>query len=59
MDKNCVSTVIDEGEENEEFWSFLGGREPYMDECVLKSIGEVTMPRLFHGSNASGTFKGK
>ena len=28
-----------------------------MDEFVLKSIGEPTMPRLFHGSNASGSFK--
>ena len=59
MSKVSELTVIEEGEENEEFWSFLGGKEPYMDEYVLKSVGEVTMPRLFHGSNASGTFKGK
>ena len=24
---------------------------------MLGNVGEVTIPRLFHGSNASGTFK--
>ena len=58
MDKNGVLTVIEEAEESEDFWSHLGGKEPYMDEYVLKSVGEITIPRLFHGSNASGSFKG-
>ena len=26
---------------------------------MLKNVGEATVPRLFHGSNASGTFKSK
>merc|ERR1719458_569115 len=56
MDNNN-SIVINEGQEADEFWTFLGGKEPYMDEFVLKSIGEPTMPRLFYGSNASGSFK--
>ena len=51
------SIVFDEGQENDEFWSVLGGKEPYLDQYVLKNVGEPTMPRLFHGSNASGSFK--
>ena len=37
----------------------LGGKGSYTDERVLKNVGEATIPRLFHGSNASGTFKSK
>ena len=51
------SIVLGEGQENDEFWSVIGGKEPYLDEFVLKNVGEPTMPRLFHGSNASGSFK--
>ena len=56
---NHNSIVIEETQETEDFWSVLGGKGPYMDEYVLKTIGEPTMPRLFHGSNASGSFKSK
>ena len=53
-------TVVFEGQENsaiQQFWALLGGKTAYMDERVLKSLGETTVPRLFHGSNASGSFK--
>ena len=50
-------TLVFEGQEKAEFWALLGGKTAYMDERVLKSLGETTVPRLFHGSNASGNFK--
>ena len=53
-------TVVFEGQENsaiQQFWALLGGKTAYMDERVLKNVGETTVPRLFHGSNASGSFK--
>ena len=52
--------MVFEGQENsaiQQFWALLGGKTAYMDERVLKSLGETTVPRLFHGSNASGSFK--
>ena len=51
--------IVYEGQEKADFWSLLGGKGSYTDERVLKNIGEATTPRLFHGSNASGTFKSK
>ena len=42
---------------NDELWSQLGGKQPYIDETVIKDVGEEQEPRLFHGSNASGNFK--
>ena len=53
-------TVVFEVQENsaiQQFWALLGGKTAYMDERVLKNVGETTVPRLFHGSNASGSFK--
>ena len=47
------------GQEKSEFWALLGGKAAYTDERILKSVGEFRPPRLFHGSNASGTFKSK
>ena len=47
------------GQEKSEFWSLLGGKTAYTDERVLKNVGESRIPRLFHGSNASGSFKSK
>ena len=52
-------TLVFESQEKAEFWALLGGKTAYMDERVLKSLGETTVPRLFHGSNASGSFKSK
>ena len=42
---------------NDELWGQLGGKQPYIDEKVIKDVGEEQEPRLFHGSNASGNFK--
>lgn len=51
-------TVVYEGQERSEFWSLLGGELPYIKERETKSAGKDDfMPRLFHGSNASGSFK--
>ncbi len=48
------------GQERSEFWSLLGGELPYIKERETKSAGKDDfMPRLFHGSNASGSFKSK
>ena len=42
---------------NDELWGQLGGKQPYIDEKVIKDVGEEQEPSLFHGSNASGNFK--
>ena len=47
------------GQEKSEFWALLGGKTAYTDERILKTVGEAKIPRLFHGSNASGNFKSK
>lgn len=49
--------IVFEGQEKNDFWSQLGGKEPYIDEKVIIDVGEEQEPRLFHGSNASGNFK--
>ncbi len=49
--------IILEGQEKPDFWALLGGKKAYMDEFVMRNVGEKSRPRLFHGSNASGTFK--
>jgi len=43
-----------EGQEKKHFWKTLGGKQPYFDEKVLKQDEEVSDPRLFQLSNASG-----
>jgi len=43
-----------EGQEKKHFWVTLGGKQPYFDEKVLKQDEEVSPPRLFQLSNASG-----
>eukprot|EP01127_Copromyxa_protea_P007652 TRINITY_DN1754_c0_g1_i4.p1 TRINITY_DN1754_c0_g1~~TRINITY_DN1754_c0_g1_i4.p1 ORF type:complete len:1145 (-),score=304.34 TRINITY_DN1754_c0_g1_i4:301-3735(-) len=47
--------VVEEGEEPEEFWDLLGGKQDYMNALELQ--GDVREPRLFHCSNASGQFE--
>ncbi|TRY61821.1 hypothetical protein TCAL_04385 [Tigriopus californicus] len=54
---NADPDLIYEGQERDTFWNLLGGKGPYLDERVLKDVGEHYSPRLFHGSNASGNFK--
>ena len=57
---NRNSTTILEGEESDQFWSLLGGKGPYHDEKKYGNIDNYQsfIPRLFHGSNSSGSFKG-
>ena len=58
--KSNDTNVVFEGQEKDQFWSLLGGKGPYKDERVFgkSNVSENFMPRLFHGSNASGSFKG-
>jgi len=52
------TNVVFEGQEKDVFWSALGGKGPYKDERTFgKNDNQNVMPRLFHGSNASGSFK--
>ena len=54
------TSVVFEGQEKDPFWSAIGGKGPYKDERTFgKNDTQNFMPRLFHGSNASGSFKGK
>ena len=55
------TNVVFEGQEKEQFWNLLGGKGPYNDERVFgkHDTPDNFIPRLFHGSNATGTFKGK
>ena len=57
---NSLEAVM-EGQENNEFWGLLGGKGSYIDEvvCGKKEMSSNVMPRLFQGSNASGSFTGK
>eukprot|EP00095_Tigriopus_kingsejongensis_P000318 maker-scaffold292_size219010-snap-gene-1.31 protein:Tk00318 transcript:maker-scaffold292_size219010-snap-gene-1.31-mRNA-1 annotation:"hypothetical protein DAPPUDRAFT_311761" len=51
------ANIVYEGQERDDFWSLLGGKGPYLDERIMKDVGETYFPRLFHGSNASGNFR--
>lgn len=54
LKKNRSVQVVEEGNESEEFWGFLGGKGPY-----AKTRAEVEVPhapRLFHCSNSYGYF---
>uniref|UniRef100_A0A1B6F7X6 HP domain-containing protein n=1 Tax=Cuerna arida TaxID=1464854 RepID=A0A1B6F7X6_9HEMI len=49
--------VVYEGQEKPEFWNAIGGKESYANSKRL-SVPENTVPaRLFHCSNATGTFR--
>ena len=54
------TNVVFEGQEKEQFWNILGGKGPYHDERVFgkSENSEFFIPRLFQGSNASGSFRG-
>ena len=47
--------IVLEGEENDVFWTLLGGIGPYKDEKVYGKFDGYRdhIPRLFHGSNSS------
>ena len=55
------TNVVFEGQEKDPFWTLLGGKGPYKDERVFgkHDLPDHFIPRLFHGSNASGSFKSK
>ena len=55
------TNIVLEGEENDVFWDLLGGKMPYKNEKVYGSLDnhDNFRPRLFHGSNSSGSFRGK
>ncbi len=51
-------TLCNLGQEKSEFWSAIGGKGPYTDICEFKVNNNADfVPRLFHGSNASGFFR--
>jgi len=47
--------VVEEGEEPEEFWEFLGGKTEYSE--IKEADVAALDARLFHVSNATGTIK--
>ncbi|KAF1327086.1 Villin-like protein, partial [Globisporangium splendens] len=54
LKKNREVEIIEEGNESDEFWSFLGGKGPY---AKTKAGFEIPhQPRLFHCSNSYGYF---
>ncbi|XP_076448458.1 advillin-like isoform X2 [Babylonia areolata] len=51
-----TSTMVFEGQEKDDFWNVLGGKEEYASEKRLQDEGSHP-PRLFQISNASGNLK--
>ncbi|KAL8591188.1 hypothetical protein ACOMHN_057928 [Nucella lapillus] len=49
-------TMVFEGQEKDDFWNILGGKEDYASEKALQDEGSHP-PRLFQISNASGNVK--
>lgn len=49
--------VVYEGQEKEDFWSTIGNKEPYANDKRLAEPSNPVPARLFHCSNASGSFK--
>lgn len=49
--------MMTEGQEKDEFWSVLGGKGEYSNSPRLQTECESRRARLFHCSNASGSFK--
>jgi hypothetical protein len=47
-------TEVKEGEEDDKFWGFLGGKDEYANEKVL--VEAPRDPRLFQCSNATGKY---
>ncbi|KAG1662657.1 Villin-1 [Nymphon striatum] len=48
--------LIYEGQEKDDFWSCIGGKESYSNDKRLQDTGSRQEPRLFQCSNASGQF---
>ncbi|XP_065344773.1 villin-1-like [Cloeon dipterum] len=51
------NTFVSEGQEKEDFWKVLGGKEPYADSKRLSDAADPMPARLFQCSNATGTFR--
>ncbi|KAK0404216.1 hypothetical protein QR680_017345 [Steinernema hermaphroditum] len=56
-DRTVRMEKVREGEEPEAFWDFLGGKLPYASTPALTSPLYAFAARLFHASNAKGTFR--
>lgn len=54
LGKSGDPEFVFEGQEKKHFWEALGGKQPYFDEKVLKQDEDVSPPRLFQLSNATG-----
>jgi len=50
-------TTVYEGQEKEDFWAALGGKEEYASDKRLAAEDTSSPPRLFQCSNATGTLK--
>ncbi|XP_076316612.1 villin-1-like [Tachypleus tridentatus] len=48
--------LVSEGQEKQEFWNALGGKEHYANNQQLQMTDDNHQPRLFQCSNASGRF---
>ncbi|XP_022245088.1 villin-1-like [Limulus polyphemus] len=48
--------LVSEGQEKQEFWNALGGKEHYANNQQLQMTDDSHQPRLFQCSNASGRF---
>jgi hypothetical protein len=63
VSKLVISKVIIKlyflGQEKDEFWEALGGKKPYSNQKRLQDERNDRLIRLFHCSNATGTFTGK
>ncbi|XP_050417985.1 advillin isoform X1 [Patella vulgata] len=51
-----VLTMVFEGQEKDDFWNVLGGKEEYASEKRLTADDSTHPPRLYQLSNASGRF---
>lgn len=52
-------TTIYEGQEKEDFWNAIGGKEEYASDKRLAVEDKSSPPRLFQCSNATGNLRGK
>ena len=57
LSKNSAKpvTVLEEGSESDEFWTALGGKQPYSNEPYLAT--HDIKARLFQCSDRTGVFK--
>lgn len=53
---DCITVY--EGQEREDFWSEIGGKEDYASDKRLASESTQKDPRLFQCSNATGILRG-